>query len=526
MASTSEARIVEVNTVKLWGHQEKPLLLLEREDIDFVHLDGGRGSGKSTPINAFNLQEAHRYKANAGLFFRRKTEDAVTTDYALFRAQTPPELVHDSHTEGQKRVVEIIPNDYSGDKTELSRIIFGGVISEGKQSADNTKGEFGFVSCPELDQIEENVAMQAFTSLRKLDSGRKSLTASNRVDRFHWIRKFWPMDDKNTMAGEDFWLCQNEDCKQYGLLVPENHACKTEHRVTYRGGFEGYASIWSRTTDNKSLPKDYIQKNYANKPAAWVAKYIDGKSGFDPDGRGVFEKTWRADLSVHEFPVFDTWVVRSFDPDLNPAVVWSQYARMDGINHFFLRASISGYNCKYSDFLLEAFELQREIFGAGMQYKDCGDPKLRATCGQSKQSYLQILAQFGITNVDMRSDILGNSRSYRVQIVEAWLEPMGGSVSRFHVHPCNDVVIEALDGGYKNRFVQTLKKVVQEPVKDDTYSGVMDCTQYALTNYSDLEGNVRLLDSRVVRSRNVAPQPRSTESMMPRRRPASRIVRG
>lgn len=522
------ANTKEIDTVTLWGHQQKPLELLERQDIDFVHMDGGRGSGKSTPINAFNLQEAFRYKANAGLFFRRKTDDAVTTDYDLFRSQTPAEFIADVHTEGQKKVVLIRPQDYSGKPEELSRIVFTGIISDGKQSADNLKGEFGFMSCPELDQIEENPFMQGLTSLRKPDSGRKALTASNRVDRFHWIRKYWPMDAERTFEGEDFWLCQNKLCEDYGMMVDSDHACEIDHRVVYRGGFEGYASVWSRTVDNKSLPEDYIQKNYGNKPAAWVAKYIDGKSGFDPDGRGVFEKTWRADLSVHAFDPLDTWVIRSYDPDLNPAVSWVQYAKINGVYHWFLVASLSGLDCKYSDFLVEAFELQNEIFGSGMQYKDCGDPKLRSTCGQNKQSYLQILAEFGVKDVAMRDDILGNSRSYRVQIVEEWMTPMGANQSRFHVHPRNDIAIEGFDGGYKNRWVQTLKKMVQEPIKDPIYSGVQDTIQYSLTNYSDLQGRVPFLERPAGPSSRInAPQPMSSTYQTPvRRRPASRIVRG
>jgi hypothetical protein len=90
----------------------------------------------------------------------------------------------------------------------------------------------------------------------------------------------------------------------------------------------------------------------------------------------------------------------------------------------------------------------------------------------------------------METSTQKNSKIYRVELQRQWLTVSGGK-SRYYVHPRCEVLIEGMEGGYKRKWNQTGSKLVEEPVKDNYYSGVQDCEQYALVNFGKMDGEVR-----------------------------------
>lgn len=471
-----------------WAHQQVSLELTD--EFDVIGQSGGRGSAKSDTIDQFIMREAWNWPSNQVRVFRRKQDDANTEDFDHFLNTWPKEFIANTGNEGQAKYALVKPYQWDGKPEHLSRIVFRGVISEGKQNPDNAKGEFGAVAFPELSEIDQNVFLQACTSCRKPDSSRKVMCAYNRVDRYHWIWTYFPMSEED--AAHSFYICQTEGCPEYKRKVTADHSCpNVERRPVYKGGFPGHITVWSKTTDNGSLPKDYIDKRFANMPAAWVAKYIEGRSGFEPDGHGVYEQDYKANVhSQMVEPIPDAPILRAFDPGLYPAILWAQMVKVDGRPQLRVLLECAGFNVQYSEFLLTAFGRQNELFGTNRIYLDCGDPALRAESPQTKRSSLDILGDYGINLNQFRicDDAVRNSKSYRVDTVKQWLLT-NGDYSQIAAHPKRcPILTEGFEGGYKWRWNQTVGKLVQEPVKDFYYSGVHDCLQYLLTNFGDIHG--------------------------------------
>lgn len=462
-----------------YGHQQKAINLLEKYDC--VLQFGARGSGKSETIDQVGIWQSLRYKGNSGIVVRRKQDDAKGDDYDHFLKACPKELIIDKGNEGQAKYLKIRPADWSGDESELSKVLFIGCISEGRQNPDSVKGEFGWVAFPELSEIEENVFQQADTSCRMPGTGRKIICASNRVPKQHWIWSHFGLVE--IIEDEDFYIDPST-----GFLAKSG-----ELRHVYAGPYPMKVAITSKTTDNHGLDPDYVEKKFGNMPAAWIAKYIEGKSGFEPDGRGVYEKDFRSDIHIVPIDIAEgIEIIRAFDADLHPGILWGQFVQGDnGLMEYHALAEITGYGVRYDNFLVEAFKLQNDLFGNGCRYLNCGDPALRTENAQTKRAYLNVLEDHGITDVKLADDPVRNSKVHRVMICQSWLK-VDGSYSRVKIHPRCEVLIEGCEGGYKNRWNQTVSKMVQEPVKDPFYSAVQDCWQYSLTNFADIHGGVHM----------------------------------
>ena len=464
-----------------YGHQQKAINLLEKYDC--VLQFGARGSGKSETIDQVGIWQSLRYKGNSGIIVRRKQDDAKGDDYDHFLKACPKELIIDKGNEGQAKFLKIRPADWSGADSELSKVLFIGCISEGRQNPDSVKGEFGWVAFPELSEIEENVFQQADTSCRMPGTGRKIICASNRVPKQHWIWSHFGLEI--IIEDENFYIDPST-----GFLAKSG-----ELRHVYAGPYPMKVAITSKTTDNHGLDPDYVQKKFGNMPAAWIAKYIEGKSGFEPDGRGVFEKDFRTDIHVVNIDVAPTEIIRAFDADLHPGILWGQYVPNlnTGLDELHILLEATGYGIRYDQFLLEAFKLQNDLFGFSCKYLNCGDPALRTENAQTKKAYLDILEDFGVVDIELADDQFRNSKSHRVLIAQSWLK-VENNYSRVKIHPRCEVLVEGFEGGYKNRWNQTVGKLVQEPIKDPFYSAVQDCFQYILTNFADLHGNVTIND--------------------------------
>ena len=477
-----------VSMSPLFAHQYVPILLLEQDQYDYVLQFAARGSGKSTGINQFAVQESLRLPGNVGIIGRRSEDDAINLDYTQFLREVPDEFLVGDRKAG---LVRLRPADWDGkDMSKVSTIHFIGAMSGGRQNPDKMKGEFGWIAFTELSEMDENVFMQAKTSCRMPGMRRKGLFASNLVPRFHWIWNHFGLDDE--IPEESFCICQDEKSPLYGFLISEGEAEAVPHerRPVYRGKYGNHATIWSKTSDNKALPKDYVEKTFANMPAGWIAKFIEGKTGFEPDGKGVHEKQWRTDVHVKDVEIADVPVTRSFDPGLYPAVTWGQFVCVDGLWERRTLLECVGFDVHYPDFLMEAMSRQRELFGSTGTYINCGDPSLASTSAQTHRSYLDQLRDADVDRVRMETSTQKNSKIYRVELQRQWLT-VSGHKSRYYVHPRCEVLIEGMEGGYKRKWNQAGSKLVEEPVKDNYYSGVQDCEQYSLVNFGKMDGDVR-----------------------------------
>jgi hypothetical protein len=482
----TEAVIRELHP--LFGHQEKALLMLEKNEVQVMGMSGGRGSSKSDTADQFVIQESMRISGNFIPFVRRKQEDANIADFDHFCKTCPQELIAKTKSEGTKKVIYIKPMDWDGYENNLSKIVFTGVISDGLQNPDNVKGEFGGVVFPELSEIDENVFLQAITSCRSQNGRRKIFAAFNPVNKHHWINRYFPMIDP--IPEESFRICDNANCKMYGFMIDEKHP-HGEIRHVYQGGMTGYFGIWSKTTDNKALPADYIEKTYGNMPASWIAKFIDGKSGFEPDGRGVYERDFKSNVHVRPTEYYrNIPVVRAFDPGLYPAVLWMQFLNLTGRWQVNVLMECAGFNVQYGEFLQSAFQMQKERFDSETRFLNCGDPALKAVSAQTKRSYLDVLGDYDIKGMHFVTDKTRDSKSYRVDIVRTWMKIIDSDLSSLNIDPSCEILIEGFEGGYKYKWHQSTQKLVQEPIKDPYYSGVQDCLQYGMTNFSDMHGKV------------------------------------
>lgn len=397
------------------------------------------------------------FPGNQGMFIRRTLDEIMETTHQSFIEECPPELIMDSRSGSSGATYWIRPLNWDGQKSSLSMVQFKSVTHGGKQDPDKFKSlNLGWVAFEELSEIEKPIWLMLQSRLRRNNSRRIAVAATNPPRPKHWITKMWNFDKPT------------------------------------EGHLQGYYLVKSKTSDNIHLPPDYEATLRATWPASWVHRYVDCHVGFLPDGQGVYQDVWNQDVHCPEdgFEPVDAKIVQSHDYGRMPAISWAQFVRDGERVQLRVLAEIQGYNAKYDEFLAQAMTYRGKLFGSNAEYVYCGGADGNSINRQTNKSDVDILESFGVTPVVSTTDKTLDSKYYRAEIVRQWLTIDGNDQPGLIVHPRCNVLTEGFMGGYQYPKDMASGEHYNVPRKDGYYDHLQDTVQYALINFADMGGLV------------------------------------
>jgi hypothetical protein len=444
-----------------FAKQLEALALVDAEAARVLML-GGVGSGKSALIALWIIGESLAHPGNLGCVVRRTYEELKDTTHVSFLEECPPEFISHKTASPASITYFIRPLNWLGDEGELSQIQFRSTFHAGKQDANKFKSlNLGWVAIEEASEIDEQVYLMLLSRLRRLNSSRSILCASNPPNQKHWMWKYW-----------------NKDVPLVGVK-------------------EGHKWVRSRTSDNPHLPVNYEAELRANYPPSWIRRYLDAEVGFLTSGQGVFENEFQYSIHVKEcdidpaLPIIRSWDIGS---SRRPAMTWHQFVpfnkeRPDMGQQWRVLAERYSFDKSLSEFVTDCLTYQARFLPTSYHGEiiDACDPAGNARDIQTQMTAIDVLGNFGIKGVRYATDRLRNGTSYRVEIVRSWLLVRDKENPSLIIRPSCPTTIDGLSGGYQYPSNRTSGEPVESPLKDGLYDGLMDSLQYCGVNFCAID---------------------------------------
>lgn len=427
-----------------------------------VLMVGGVGSGKSSCLAILGIRESITFPGNQGMFIRRTLQELMETTHQSFLEECPTEfIVRSSRDESGGMNYWLRPIEWDGSGGQLSLVQFRSATHAGRQDPNKFKSlNLGWVALEEASELEEGLYLMLLSRLRRDNSRRIAVLATNPPNPEHWMEKYWNLKD---------------------------------HGV---GRKTGYFSTLSKTTDNPHLPADYVQRLLDQWPASWVYRYMDGNVGFLIEGDPVFEQIFKPSIHVQTFDAERFFpLVRSWDIGYGrtPAVSWHQFVPVGNgqVRWHILDEMMWNNPTSLADFYVRALLRQQEIFGLEWESRDVYDPAGAAKDVQTNQSAIEVLRevvrQYGInSNFDCAADRLRNSIVYRIGMVQSWMTIPASGEPRMIIHPRCQLIIGGFQGGYQYQKDRPTGEKIAVPIKNH-WSHLQDTVQYAGVNMLDYD---------------------------------------
>lgn len=213
------------------------------------------------------------------------------------------------------------------------------------------------------------------------------------------------------------------------------------------------------------------------KDTAWVEEVRRGYPSLDiwrqemeldftkASGRRVYPE-FKSELHISKLapiPYRDIW--RGWDFGYHhPACVWLQVADNDRIH---ILAELMGTEVILQNFTDQVNALSKKLF-PGWDFKDAGDPAVRARSDKNERTSADILRYNGI-HIQSRPTLVKDG----INLVRSLLTPRADNYVQVKVDESCSTLIEGFLGGYQ-------RNEEDEPIKDNFYEHIFDALRYAI----------------------------------------------
>jgi hypothetical protein len=183
-------------------------------------------------------------------------------------------------------------------------------------------------------------------------------------------------------------------------------------------------------------------------------------------GKRVFPEFMR-ELHVREIePIVNETVWRGWDFGYTrPACVWFQIDKDDSL---CILAEMLGHNTVIDRFASDVKKLSAKMFH-GFNFKDAGDPAVRAKSDKSKRTSADILRSMNI-RIETRPSFVRDG----INTIRTLLLPRPDGEPRLKVHPRNQLLISGFMGEYLRN------EDTDEPIKDGYMEHLFDALRYGV----------------------------------------------
>lgn len=183
-------------------------------------------------------------------------------------------------------------------------------------------------------------------------------------------------------------------------------------------------------------------------------------------GRRVYPE-FKTELHVSKLspiPYRDIW--RGWDFGYHhPACVWMQVADNDRLH---ILAELLGTEIILQNFADNVNALSKKLF-PGFDYKDAGDPAVRARSDKNERTSADILRYNGI-RIQSRPMLVKDG----INLIRSLLTPTADGFVKIKVDETCTTLLEGFLGGYQ-------RDEEDEPIKDNYYEHLFDALRYAIT---------------------------------------------
>jgi hypothetical protein len=213
------------------------------------------------------------------------------------------------------------------------------------------------------------------------------------------------------------------------------------------------------------------------KDTAWVDEVKRGYPSLDiwrqemeldftkASGRRVYPE-FKSELHVSKLspiPYRDIW--RGWDFGYHhPACVWLQVADNDRIH---ILAELMGTEVILQNFTDQVNALSKKLF-PGWDFKDAGDPAVRARSDKNERTSADILRYNGI-NIQSRPTLIKDG----INLIRSLLTPRADNFVQVKIDESCNTLIEGFLGGYQ-------RNEEDEPIKDNFYEHIFDALRYVV----------------------------------------------
>jgi len=393
--------------------------------IPVLYLQGGVGAGKTraflAPVNEM-LFEIPDLKV---LWGRQDFADLRLSAMDTFLEVMPGELIADKNEQEHKYVIA-----QSGEKQ--SKIYF--------RDLKDLKGlgsqEFGIIVVTEAHEISLNAYRTLKQRARQQNVPTMILMEGNPPNEDHWLNNV--LDPEH----DDF----DSDIEKWEVSTREN---------------------WSNLSE--------VYRNSLEKmPNSWKIKYLEGRTGFTPDGRPFYEG-FKEELHTGDFD-WNTQIelLGGFDYGYHhPAHLITQIGT-DG--RWYILKEILG-NDEILDFFADRCLGLVNVKYPNALWRYYGDPAGKQVNDKSEKTSEDILKGKKI-NVQSRP----SSYRERKEIIEKLLNTMINGKPALMVDKSCRIIIDGFLGGYHYPVAKEGETTPEVPVKDGYYEHLMNALEYIAVN--------------------------------------------
>ncbi len=187
-------------------------------------------------------------------------------------------------------------------------------------------------------------------------------------------------------------------------------------------------------------------------------------------GRRVYPD-FKSDIHITKLqpiPYRDIW--RGWDFGYHhPACVWAQVDANDRLN---VLAELMGTETVINNFAQEVKALSKKLF-VGYNFKDAGDPAVRARSDKSERTSADILRYHGI-----RIQTKGTLIKDGINTIRTLLLPRADGFIKLKINESCPILTEGFMGQYQ-------RNDEDEPIKDGYYEHIFDALRYLVVNLYD-----------------------------------------
>lgn len=405
----------------------------------FRYLQGGFGSGKTMWLNWEVIDKCMEVPYSRWLIARDTVQDLEDSTKHDFFEICPPELIRVY----RKKLNQVI-------LANGSEVIFRSFRSYNPTSATG-KGKRGIkalnltgFAIDEASETTEDHFKMLKGRLRK-HRGACGILVSNPPDKKHWLEK--------TFAQYEY---PKDNDEYFRIIIP--------------------------TYDNKYLPDDYVANLEKDYDASWVARYLNGQTGYVLRGDPVYTNftsrlngmPWHVGKTtfIRGRPVYRDWDFGWH----HPAVVWSQD---DLEGRWRIHRELMGDKIYIWDFAPQVIKMSNECF-PGAEFIDYCDPAGKQKTDKNRRTTVQILEEdFKIRPISRFSWVHDG-----ILIIQKKLNTQTAGEPDIMINEDGCPIIhDGMTGGYARQTATDGAQMTNwEPIKDGYYEHVMDAIRMGAVN--------------------------------------------
>lgn len=229
--------------------------------------------------------------------------------------------------------------------------------------------------------------------------------------------------------------------------------------------------IWENW-DN--LPVGY-RNSLETLPAPWRLKYLEGKTGFTPEGK-PFYAGFREELHKRSLQYIPRKVIyRGIDFGYHhPACVWCQINVHDRL---MVLRELMGTDITINKFADRIILFENEHFLDDVEFKTFYDPAGEQKTDKSEKTSVEILSGKGIVGSCKQS-----TYRERKELIEQKLSLLIGGIPALVVDDSCQTIIDGFLGGYHYPEVKQDNPEKETPFEDGYYEHLMNALEYIVVN--------------------------------------------